>query len=157
MWLNGAFGVGKTSVAKELVALLPDARLCDPERIGSVMRRTFWRGRDYQDVPLWRTLAKRQVGRVGRKGTAIVPMTVTSRDVFEQVTERARVFLLTASEEVLRARIAESGEALEWRSSQLDRCLAAFDTGGFGEPIETDTHTPAEVAASIATRLDSVT
>ena len=27
VWINGAFGVGKTSVAKRLVRLLPGARL----------------------------------------------------------------------------------------------------------------------------------
>jgi 2-phosphoglycerate kinase len=52
IWLNGTFGVGKTAVAAELAQLLPDARLVDPERLGYVMRRTLWRGRDYQDVAL---------------------------------------------------------------------------------------------------------
>ena len=150
VWLNGAFGVGKTSVAKELVRQLPDARLCDPERIGFVMRRTFWRGRDYQDVALWRELTRRQVQRVGRKVTAVVPMTVVDRAVYETVTAGAQVFLLCAKEDVLRQRIAGSDVAQTWRSQQLNRCLTAFGSGYWGEPIQTDDLTPTETAALIA-------
>jgi adenylylsulfate kinase-like enzyme len=31
VWLNGAFGMGKTTTAAELLSLLPDARQFDPE------------------------------------------------------------------------------------------------------------------------------
>ena len=31
VWIDGAFGVGKTTVAEELVTMLPDAMLFDPE------------------------------------------------------------------------------------------------------------------------------
>ena len=38
VWLNGAFGAGKTSTAKELLQLLPNARLYDPEHVGFLLR-----------------------------------------------------------------------------------------------------------------------
>ena len=54
--LNGAFGVGKTTVARRLVRLLSGSLLFDPEVIGFALRRlpSFLplRGRgtsDYQD------------------------------------------------------------------------------------------------------------
>lgn len=153
VWLNGAFGVGKTMVARELVQLLPDARISDPERIGYVMRRTLWRGKDYQDVHLWRRLTRWQAARLSRGATAIVPMTVVRREVFDTVTEGARVFLLTASREALAERIARSPEAQEWRAGNLDRCLAAIERGGLGEPVVTDDRSPVEVAREIANRL----
>jgi len=153
VWLNGAFGVGKTAVARELVDLLPDARLSDPERMGYVIQRTFWRECDYQDVGLWRRLTRRQVARAGRRGTAVVPMTVARRDIFDEVTQGARVFLLTASRTGLEERIAGSTEAREWRLRNVDRCLDAFEHGGFGEPIATDDRTPTEVALLIAAQL----
>jgi hypothetical protein len=68
LWLNGPFGVGKTTVAEILVERWPGARLIDPERIGFVIQRTFWRSRDYQDVAQWRDLTVRRVTRAARKG-----------------------------------------------------------------------------------------
>ncbi|MEE3922370.1 hypothetical protein V2I01_41005 [Micromonospora sp. BRA006-A] len=37
VWLNGAFGVGKTTTARLLTNALPDARLFDPEFLGSML------------------------------------------------------------------------------------------------------------------------
>lgn len=153
IWLNGAFGVGKTSVARELLPLLPSARLVDPERLGYVMRRTFWRGRDYQDVASWRRLTRRQVERAGRRGIAVVPMTVVDARVLDEVVgglHGVRVLLLAARRDVLEARIVASDEARDWRLAQLDRCLGAFAAGGFGEPVATDGRTPSELAQEIA-------
>ena len=111
IWLNGPFGVGKTSVARELVGLIPDARIVDPERIGYVMKRTFWRHHDYQDVALWRRLTVRQVHRRARRTTVIVPMTVVDPAVYAEITAGARVFALTASREQITARIDAGDEA----------------------------------------------
>lgn len=153
IWLNGAFGVGKTAVAGELAALLPEARIVDPEQIGYVMRRTLWRGVDYQDIRLWRQLTAARVRGVGRRHTAIVPMTMTDRSILLEVSAGARVFLLTADRGTLAARIRGSSEAEGWRTAQLDRCLDAFAGGGFGEPIATDDATPAALARDILHRL----
>ena len=37
--LNGAFGIGKTTVARVLVARMPNALLFDPEMIGLILQR----------------------------------------------------------------------------------------------------------------------
>jgi len=34
IWLNGAFGAGKTTAAAELAGTMPSARLFDPEMVG---------------------------------------------------------------------------------------------------------------------------
>src|SRR5687767_2126468 len=58
--LNGAFGIGKTSVARRLVARLPRAVLYDPEIIGIALQRAArivgWNVPDFQDLRLWRRL-----------------------------------------------------------------------------------------------------
>jgi hypothetical protein len=149
IWINGPFGVGKTSVARELVALIPDARIVDPERIGYVMKRTFWRHHDYQDVALWRRLTVRQVHRRARRSTVIVPMTVVDPTVFAEITIDARVFTLTASREQIMARIDAGDEAHEWRRQNLDRCLRAFETDDLGERIDTDDLGPRAVAERV--------
>jgi len=38
IWLNGTFGVGKTTTARELAATMPDTRLFDPEMVGYLLR-----------------------------------------------------------------------------------------------------------------------
>jgi len=62
IWINGAFGAGKTSVARELSRRFPDAMEFDPEQIGFMLRRMIAardRPSDFQDVDLWRELTVR--------------------------------------------------------------------------------------------------
>jgi len=153
IWINGAFGVGKSSVTRVLQERIPDAVVADPERIGWVMKRTFWRGQDYQDVALWRRLTVRQVARADAKGTAIVPMTVVARELFEELTKDTTVFALVAERATIEARIAGAPDAHEWRRANLDRCLAAFADDSFGTRIHTDGLTPEQVADEILSRL----
>jgi len=41
LFINGPFGVGKTSATRVLVEETPDAMLYDPEVIGSILRRVL--------------------------------------------------------------------------------------------------------------------
>lgn len=55
VWVNGAFGAGKTTLAEELSRWLPDAVLFDPESVGYMLRH--WVAvptGDFQDLPSWR-------------------------------------------------------------------------------------------------------
>ncbi|CAN5711665.1 tunicamycin resistance ATP-binding TmrB [soil metagenome] len=153
IWINGAFGVGKTTAAEHLVQRIAGSRLVDPERIGYLMRRTLWRSVDYQEVSLWRRLTARRIASAAKKGTVIVPMTVVNRAVFDEITRHARVFALVACRETIEDRIAAGDEAHEWRRQNLDRCLAALEDAAFGEHITTDGCTPGEVADLILARL----
>ncbi|MBW2415202.1 MAG: hypothetical protein JRG76_11905 [Deltaproteobacteria bacterium] len=55
--LNGAFGIGKTTVARGLRARMPGSGIFDPEMIGFVLRRLPGvRVNDYQDLAAWRLL-----------------------------------------------------------------------------------------------------
>jgi hypothetical protein len=108
---------------------------------------------DYQDVRLWRRFARSQVTRGGRAGVAVVPMTLVQPDVYEELTHDARVFLLTASRATLEHRIAQSADSQDWRTQNLDECLAAFESNDFGEHVATDGRTPGDVARSILQRL----
>ena len=150
LWLNGPFGVGKTTVAR----LLTNRRLVDPERIGFVMRRTLWRGRDYQDVALWRRLVVRQVRRAARKGPVVVPMTIVRRDVLDEVIGRldgVRLVALVAPRDVIAAR-ADADRldpgAKQWRLDNLDRCVTAFADPSFGEHVDA-TRPPEAIAEEL--------
>ncbi|TDO93201.1 hypothetical protein [Enemella evansiae] len=56
IWINGAFGAGKTHTAFELHRRLPDAHVADPELIGFALRRALPPEcqPDFQDLPQWR-------------------------------------------------------------------------------------------------------
>ena len=80
VWLNGAFGAGKTTLAEELHRRLPDALPFDPEYVGYLLRK--WVPApdtgDFQDLPLWRTLTAEFAVGLHReyKQCVITPMTL---------------------------------------------------------------------------------
>jgi len=54
VWINGAFGAGKTQTAFELARRLADAHVADPELLGFALRRTLPPAAhgDFQDLAL---------------------------------------------------------------------------------------------------------
>ncbi|WP_329193119.1 MULTISPECIES: NUDIX hydrolase [unclassified Streptomyces] len=124
VWINGAFGAGKTSTARELTALLPDSTVFDPEFVGDALRVLLPRKRlaevaDYQDLPSWRRLvvetAAAMLAELG--GVLVVPMTLLRQEyrdeIFGGLAARripVRHVLLAPEETILRQRIATREE-----------------------------------------------
>ncbi|MGE7384074.1 NUDIX domain-containing protein [Streptomyces sp. NPDC004126] len=124
VWINGTFGAGKTSTARELAGLLPDSSLYDPELIGDALRRLLPPKRlaevdDYQDLPIWRRLvvdtAAAMLAELG--GVLVVPMTLLRQEyrdeIFGGLAARripVRHVLLAPEETILRERIATRQE-----------------------------------------------
>ncbi|MEU5218694.1 NUDIX domain-containing protein [Streptomyces sp. NPDC020807] len=119
VWINGAFGAGKSSTARELVDLIPHSTLLDPELIGRSMTRLLPAKRlgeveDYQDLPMWRRMvvdtAAALLAEVG--GVLVVPMTLLRQEyrdeIFGGLAARrieVRHILLDPAETILRERI----------------------------------------------------
>lgn len=78
LWVNGAYGAGKTSVCRALQAKLHRSHLFDPEEVGDVIRRILpvelWKD-NFQDYPLWRstTAALLQAAAEAYCGVILVP------------------------------------------------------------------------------------
>jgi predicted kinase len=145
VWINGAFGAGKTTLAEVLHARLPDAILFDPEHVGYLLRR-FVPGDgdgDFQDVPLWRTLVGQfATGLWGQyRRTLIAPMTLVHSGYRAEIFGAVRsagvpllhVFLDVPAAE-LRRRIdaqvlsddpAADARARAFRTANIERCVAA--------------------------------
>ncbi|GHF00489.1 NUDIX domain-containing protein [Streptomyces griseoluteus] len=120
VWINGAFGAGKTTTARELIELIPNSTLFDPELIGAELLRLLPAKRlaevdDFQDLPIWRRLvidtAAALLAEMG--GTLVVPMTLLRQEyrdeIFGGLAARrisVRHLLLTPAETILRQRIA---------------------------------------------------
>jgi predicted kinase len=162
IWINGAFGAGKTRVARRILALRPGAILLDPERIGFMLRRLLPMRRiaDFQDLPLWRELTVRIVREAAAEaGPVIVPMTLADPARFEEVVGGLRAggvdlrhFTLMASPETLRRRLRRR---LDWPSSrrwalaQAAPAAAALADPAFAEHVDTEGRKVAEIADDI--------
>ncbi|WP_371478005.1 NUDIX domain-containing protein [Kitasatospora sp. NBC_00315] len=119
VWVNGTFGVGKTSACRELVELLPGSMLYDPGLVGYGLARMLPADRvlglaDYQDLPSWRRLVPEVAAALLAEvpGPLVVPMTVLREDyrdeIFGALAARGLAvhhFVLDAEETILRRRI----------------------------------------------------
>ncbi|PRH80335.1 ATP/GTP-binding protein [Streptomyces solincola] len=175
VWINGAFGAGKTSAARELIELIPNSTLYDPEVVGDAVRRLLPPKRlaevtDYQDLPVWRRMvvdaAAAMLAEVG--GVLVVPMTLLRQEYRDEVfgglaSRRIAVHhvLLTPDETILRRRIAEretppgpAGEqrVRQWSYDHIEPYLTAragwLATDAY--PLDNGALTPAETARAIA-------
>jgi hypothetical protein len=56
LWINGPFGGGKSTTARELHSRLPGSLICDPELLGFGLHRMLppELRSDFQDFPAWR-------------------------------------------------------------------------------------------------------
>jgi len=163
IFLNGPFGVGKTTTAQLLVERLPHAMVYDPEIMGSYLHyllQTIDPVADFQDYGLWRTLTVEvaRLLRVTYDRTLIVPMTITRQDYyadilhgFQQLDPQVVCVRLLASMEVLHARIeaSDDAQARGWRFDHMAQGVAALSDPSFGVEVQTDTRTPADVVDTI--------
>ena len=88
IWINGAFGVGKTQTAHELHRRLPDGHVADPELLGFALRKMLppTQHGDFQDLPQWRScvLATLQQAEGAHAGPVIVPISCNRAVVLAQ-------------------------------------------------------------------------
>ncbi|MFI2435448.1 NUDIX domain-containing protein [Streptomyces sp. NPDC018693] len=176
VWINGAFGAGKTTTARELIDLIPNSTLFDPEVIGAGLThllppKHLAEVGDFQDLPIWRRLvidtAAALLAEVG--GTLVVPMTLLRQEyrdeIFGGLAARripVRHVLLAPAETILRARIAgrevppdlPDGEIRirQWSYDHIEpyqAALAAWLTAD-AHPVDTSALTPYETAVRIA-------
>lgn len=119
IWLNGAFGAGKTTAAHEVLDLLPGSSLYDPDIVGAGLRTMLPKERlaqvdHYQDLPSWRRLVVDTAAALLSElpGPLIVPMTLLCQEyrdeIFGGLAARqipVQHFLLHVEETFLRTRI----------------------------------------------------
>ncbi|MGW0943053.1 NUDIX hydrolase [Streptomyces sp. NPDC002623] len=181
VWINGAFGAGKTTTARELIDLIPNSTLFDPEVIGGALPYLLPAKRlaevgDFQDLPIWRRLvidtAAALLAELG--GTLVVPMTLLRQEyrdeIFGGLAARriaVRHVLLAPAETILRERIANreippdlpDGEIRirQWSYDHIEpyhAALASWLTAD-AHPVDNGFLTPQETAARIAAAVGS--
>ncbi|MGW1844246.1 NUDIX domain-containing protein [Streptomyces sp. NPDC001966] len=180
VWINGAFGVGKTSAARELIDLIPHSTFYDPALVGAGLRQLLPQKRlaevtDFQDLPIWRRLVVDTAAALLAEvpGVLVVPMTLLRQEYRDEIfgglaSRRIAVHhvLLSPEETILRKRIADrveypddpahSDRVRQWARQHIEPYRAAL--GWLTQDayaIDTGALTPYETAGRIAEAVGS--
>ena len=172
LFLNGSFGVGKTTVGRILRRQIAGSVLYNPEWSGSVLMRLpiKFKGSgtdDFQDIDLWRKSMVNgiKIFRVFARETVIVPMTFYRKEYLDEVVEGVRrfddqlkMFCLTASFETILKRLEKRGGRIEsaqnkWSIQKAKVCIESHKDLCFGEMINTNELNAQETAGKILKRL----
>ncbi|WP_369214769.1 AAA family ATPase [Streptomyces flavofungini] len=148
VWVNGAFGSGKTTLVEEVRSRWPEALVFDPETVGFVLRSIVEVPTgDFQDLRLWRRqVAALAVGLVAEYGRPVlVPMTLVDPGYVAEIFGALRTagvtahhFFLKVPRETLERRIdgrvftpddpARDEHVRRWCKGRIEACVAAEDT-----------------------------
>lgn len=162
IWLNGAFGVGKTQTAFELHSRIPGSFVFDPEQIGFSLRKIVPSEmyKDFQDHPVWREFTYKSLRYVAENfsGVIIVPMTVVNPLYHDQTVGalcreglQMHHFTLVASRETVLRRLHRRGDGSNsWGARQLERCFKSLSDERFAVHLNTEGKTIEAVAEEIA-------
>ncbi|MEU6575191.1 NUDIX domain-containing protein [Streptomyces sp. NPDC046805] len=181
VWMNGASGAGKTTTARELIELIPNSTLFDPEDVGAALAhllppKHLAEVSDVQDLPIWRRLvidtAAALLAELG--GTLVVPMTLLRQEyrdeIFGGLAARripVRHVLIAPAETILRERTAgrEGPPDLpdgrtrvrQWAYDHIERYRAALASWLTADAYAVDSGalTPYETAVRIAEAVGS--
>jgi hypothetical protein len=172
VFINGSFGIGKTTVARLLAPQLPNSAVFDPEPVGLVLSRLALvlplreRTDDFQDLVSWRRASVRAIALALRfRRTVIVPMTFSNvgylGEFLSHFRGRAvptRHYCLTAPHCVVLERLqSREGRqrANQWVLRRSAECCAAHEAPEFAEHIPTADHSALAVANEISERIRS--
>ncbi|GGM20635.1 hypothetical protein GCM10010129_76210 [Streptomyces fumigatiscleroticus] len=173
VWVNGAFGSGKSTLVDALRARWPEALLFDPEMVGYVLREIVEVPTgDFQDLRLWRRqVADLAVGLVEEYGRPVLtPMTVINPhyagEVFGTLRDagiEVHHYFLRVSREVLEKRIDGRSftpddpgldeRVRRWCKDRIEPCLTAVDTLPSDTVILDGELTPQALADAVLTRV----
>lgn len=141
IWINGAFGVGKTTAARALVNECSTLRLFDPEDVGEMLVRNLSDQQvgDFQDLAAWRDLVPQVASHIQRQTAQdlVAVQSVLNESYWVELT-RAFVSLnetlfhvvLDADAHTLAQRITndiDEVEARQWRRENLTHYRDARD------------------------------
>jgi AAA domain len=165
IWINGTFGVGKTTAARLLSQQDRRLRLFDPEWVGYMLRENLsdYPVTDFRHWESWRVLTPLVADELIRFSgqNLVAPQTVLEENYWDELmsalSERDHeVFhvLLEAEDETLRARIGADevdAAALPWRLDHISKVAHArpWLTGRADLVVDTTHLTAGDVAGRI--------
>jgi hypothetical protein len=170
VWLNGPFGVGKTTTARALLEAEPSWTLFDPEQVGFMLGHALAKLRpapDFQDWASWRRVVVASLAALHDEleNTIVVPQTVVIETYWCEVVAGLRAhglplsaFTLHADRDAHEHRI--DSDAVEVKAASWRRLRRADYDAALGwlsartTIIDKTRLTPAEVVASVRESVD---
>jgi len=167
IFVNGPFGVGKTTTVAALARYMPDALVIDPEAVGHMLWRQLpdaLHTEEFELEPVWPSVTRCVIEAVHRTygRTVLVPMTIARPPVFAELVGALRAgrhdvhhFTLLATAPTIRDRLRRRGEGpdrwgeLSWEGLQVERCLESLAQLNFATHIDTEHQTPEQIATTI--------
>lgn len=158
IWINGSFGVGKTTIAENLKSKLINAIVYDPEKIGEFLFNIMQEKKDdFQDYELWRILNLEILKNLSKSyDTIIVPMTITNEKYYDEIIGNLRNnnvvvqdFILIATKNKIVERLDKRKNSTKWAYEQVDKCIEVFNKNFKGYRIDTNNSTVGEISFKI--------
>lgn len=146
IWISGAYGVGKSTLARELENRMENAVIFDAEAVGNAVRDNYPDkpyGLIFEDYPLWCDFCYRLIKDICRTcgKDILVPMALVRQSSCDNILERLRgdgvvvkFIILEADAQTLRDRILARGEEEDcWciRNIGMARACTKAMAGGF--------------------------
>jgi len=175
VFVNGPFGVGKSSVVDLLSQRITNSIVIDPEKVGHMLWSQLPNSLhedEFELEPLWPPMSRLLIDLARRTydRTLLVPMTIARPEVFDLIVgglrdngHRVRNFTLLATPTTVRRRLKERmrdrGEQpdrwgeLSWEGLQIKRCLQSLRRPRFARHICTEDQSADEVAGLITALL----
>ena len=136
-WINGAYGVGKSTLAEFLNAKNPKSFIFDAEAVGNAVRdnlpRELFKGYIFEEYDMWFTLIVKLLVEITSKydGDIYIPMTLVYPDSFSKIKiplENKKIsikhILLVSDYPTIHKRILNRGEEEDcWCIQNIDLCL----------------------------------
>ena len=162
LWINGAYGSGKSTIARALHKKLDKSFLYNPENSGNFIRENvperMWKD-DFQDYPMWRQVNVQMLKYLEKNhdGIIIVPMTIVRKKYYDEVITELRAagvllmhIILLANRETLFNRLIARGEETDsWCVEQIDRCVDALNEDIDGIKMDTNNRDVASIVSDI--------
>ena len=163
IWLNGAYGVGKTTIGKLLKDELRPSFIFDPEAVGNGIRDNYPEELFYEtfeQYDIWLKTCYEILKDISSHydGTIIVPMTLLFKKSYQWIIRPlkekgidVRYIFLDADYETLYKRMVESGreEKDSWCVNHINDCLKQQKSDNNAIHINTVNRTPHEIVNDI--------
>jgi hypothetical protein len=166
LWINGAFGSGKSSVAEALNMKIVNSFVYDPEQVGYFLWDNFpqemKRKGNFQTLQIWREFNYKILKHINSNydGYIIVPMTIYTKQYFNEIIGCLvndgiiiHHFVLSATKQTIINRLVQRGDTDDcWAAQHIDICLTAFDTDFAEDKIDTDENSINDIVLEIITK-----
>lgn len=162
IWISGAYGVGKSTLADALVNRIDNAMVFDAEEVGNAVRGNYPNepyGAIFEDYPLWCEFNYALLKDIHSNFNKhiLVPMTLVRQNSYDKIIGRlikdgidTRFIILEATHENIHNRILARGEDEDcWCMRNIDMASVGSKSVSGGYHIHTDNKTVEELTEEV--------